>query len=61
MVLPARGDTLLDFDPVEVARQLTAMDYEMFVNIKPSECFEMVWKQKTRHKRAPDLVAMIER
>lgn len=50
-----------DIDDEELARQLTLIEFEIFVNIKPSELLNQSWnKPKLRH-RAPNVTALIER
>ena len=34
--------TLFDFDPEEIARQLTIIDFSLFVKIKPMELMNQV-------------------
>ena len=34
--------TLFDFDPEEIARQLTIIDFSLFVRIKPMELMNQV-------------------
>ena len=37
--------SLFDFDPEEIARQLTIIDYSLFMKIKPSEWMNQVRMQ----------------
>jgi hypothetical protein len=41
---------LLDLDPIEMARQLTLMDFKLYSSIKPVECLDKAWSR-------PDSVA----
>ncbi|KAI8967027.1 ras guanine nucleotide exchange factor domain-containing protein [Mycotypha africana] len=36
---------LLDVDPLEMARQLTLMDFKLFSSIKPVECLDKAWSR----------------
>lgn len=36
---------LLDLDPIEMARQLTIMDFKMYSSIKPVECLDKAWSR----------------
>ncbi|KAI8058776.1 ras guanine nucleotide exchange factor domain-containing protein [Thamnidium elegans] len=36
---------LLDLDPIEMARQLTLMDFKMYSSIKPVECLDKAWSR----------------
>ncbi|KAL6070234.1 Son of sevenless 1 [Balamuthia mandrillaris] len=42
--LTPKGHTFLDFEPLEVARQMTLIEFEAFVKIRPSEhCLRKSW------------------
>jgi len=45
---------------LELARQLTIMDFEKFRNIQPRECLNQAWSKKDKNTRAPNIVAMTE-
>lgn len=38
--------TLLDIDPVELARQLTIMDFKLYSSIRPIECLNKAWSRE---------------
>ena len=40
---------LLDFDPLEVARQLTMIECQLYMKIKPSECLMRSREHKTEN------------
>ncbi|XP_008050180.1 ral guanine nucleotide dissociation stimulator-like 3, partial [Carlito syrichta] len=42
------GPELLDFSVDEVAEQLTLMDMELFLRVRPCECLGSVWSQRDR-------------
>ena len=54
--------TLDMVDPVELARQLSLIEHELFQAIKPWECLGQAWTKKaTRDQKAPHIMAMIQR
>ncbi|KAF7365420.1 hypothetical protein MVEN_00414800 [Mycena venus] len=40
---------LLDIDPLELARQLTIMESRLYQRIRPLDCLQRVWEQKTNN------------
>ncbi|XP_008584738.1 PREDICTED: ral guanine nucleotide dissociation stimulator-like 3 [Galeopterus variegatus] len=46
--LVREGPELLDFSVDEVAEQLTLMDVELFLRVRPCECLGSVWSQRDR-------------
>ena len=58
--LPAEP-ILLDFDALEIARQLTLIESQLYRAIKPWECLGQAWAKKDKEKRAPRVLAMINR
>lgn len=40
---------LLDIDPLELARQLTLMESQLYQKIKPMECLQRSREQKTEN------------
>jgi son of sevenless len=40
---------LLDIDPLELARQLTIMESQLYQKIKPMECLQRSREQKAEH------------
>ena len=46
--------SVLDFDPLEIARQLTILDYETYAAIEPTELLNQAWcKQSLMHRYGP--------
>jgi hypothetical protein len=42
---------VLDYDPLEIARQLTLLDYETYAAIEPTELLNQAWcKQNLMHR-----------
>jgi len=50
-----------DWDPIEIARQLTIIEYEMYREITPKELLSLSWQKNDREKRSPNLLKMIHR
>eukprot|EP01117_Protostelium_nocturnum_P011539 TRINITY_DN4183_c0_g1_i1.p1 TRINITY_DN4183_c0_g1~~TRINITY_DN4183_c0_g1_i1.p1 ORF type:complete len:490 (+),score=126.49 TRINITY_DN4183_c0_g1_i1:135-1604(+) len=53
--------SVLDFNPIEVARQLTLKDYDLCKAIQPKECLGLAWTKKDKATRSPNLLKMIDR
>ena len=52
---------LLDIDPVELARQLTLIDYDLFGQIRPAELLNQSWNKPKLKHRSPHVLEMIQR
>lgn len=52
---------LMDIDPVELARQITLIDYELFGQIRPSELLNQSWNKPKLKHRSPHVLEMIQR
>ncbi|KJE92340.1 hypothetical protein CAOG_03326 [Capsaspora owczarzaki ATCC 30864] len=48
-------------DALEIARQITLVDYELFRAVEPVECLEQAWSKKDKLTRAPNVLAFIKR
>ena len=55
------SDFLLQLDDVELARQLTLLDFSKFKSIQPRECLNQNWSKKAEIKQrlAPNILGMI--
>jgi len=53
--------TVLDIAPLEMARQLTLIEYDMFRKIQPKECLQQAWTGGERQTRAPNIYTIITR
>lgn len=53
-------ETFADISPVELARQITIVDHELFAAIEPKECLKCVWSGKHQKELAPNILAMID-
>lgn len=53
--------TLDDIEPVELARQMTLLDYALFQKIRPSEYNNVAWTKKNKEIASPNLLRFIRR
>lgn len=52
---------LVDINPIEIARQLSLIDYKIFSSIQPKEFLNQAWSKEALKARAPNVRAMIKR
>jgi len=65
-ILPREKEKMNQFDltrwdPLEISRQLTLIDYEIFSGIAPSECFGLKWTKKDKELYSPNIVKFTKR
>lgn len=58
-VIPGKPITLLDIQPLELARQLTILEANLFVKIKPPEFLNKKWQKEDSESTAPNIGAVI--
>jgi len=51
---------ILHYPLLEVARQITLLDYDIFVKIEPKECLNQSWNKEYRVIKAPNVNEMIQ-
>lgn len=52
---------VLEWPSVEIARQMTLIESDLFKRIEPKECFGLAWSKKDKRDLAPNIVAISER
>eukprot|EP01103_Thecamoeba_quadrilineata_P013977 TRINITY_DN4029_c0_g1_i2.p1 TRINITY_DN4029_c0_g1~~TRINITY_DN4029_c0_g1_i2.p1 ORF type:complete len:920 (-),score=181.35 TRINITY_DN4029_c0_g1_i2:173-2932(-) len=57
----ASSMALFHYDPSEVAKQLTAIEFEYFQAIQPNECLNQAWNKTKKDVLAPNITNMIRR
>lgn len=40
--------SILEWDPLEIARQITLVEFELFANVPAYECLDQIWKGKRK-------------
>ncbi|KAJ9108726.1 hypothetical protein QFC21_000046 [Naganishia friedmannii] len=50
---------LADINPIELARQMTLMEFELYNRIQPVDCLNKAWSQTDRPEAGPNIKAMI--
>ncbi len=55
-----KASCILDYPLLEVARQLTLIDFEVFAKIEPKECLNQSWNKEYRVTKAPNINEMIQ-
>ncbi|XP_019851329.1 PREDICTED: uncharacterized protein LOC100638387 isoform X1 [Amphimedon queenslandica] len=53
--------SVFDFDPEEIARQLTLIDFSLFAKIKPAELLNQAWQKPKYRARAQNILRLVDR
>jgi len=51
--------TILDWDPVEIARQLTLIEFTIYKAVQSHELLNLNWNKKDKTEKAPNILNMI--
>ncbi len=51
--------TLFDLDPLELARQISLIEFELFKAISPKECLNQSWMKKDKESLSPNALKLI--
>ncbi|EGG23398.1 leucine-rich repeat-containing protein [Cavenderia fasciculata] len=57
----AKDPSFIDLDPMEVARQMTLIESDLYRKIDPKECLNQGWNKTDKEERSPNIMAFIRR
>jgi len=58
-IKPKFNNPILRWPSMEIARQLSLIDFENFVKIQPKECLNQSWAKGQRETKAPGICGMV--
>lgn len=61
-ILPSDLDSeIMKWSPIEIARQLTLMEWDIWENLKPTEFLGLSWTKSRKRERSPHILQMTDR
>lgn len=58
-IAPGKALQLADINPVELARQMTLLEFQLYNRIRPVDCLNKAWSQTDRPEAGANIKAMI--